>query len=377
MDLSQVAQDLPKYSAVASIISFSVIGLIYMLSKILQDQRLEYWSKREVYEVFLTAIFALFISFLITNIMVKGKAVYILGIAGFGPFESEENFTDYLDYLAYPYFDSTNSLSSGGPFSTNPTGQYMSFVDASEVYLRASVAYISKFTNYLQNSIGNFYKISGLSRLSCLNLCLFGGSSFSFSPFSGFTSFISVYSMALNSASFFLLSAYIQYFLIAYFFNGFFIYFLPIGILLRTIPFFRNIGAIFISLSLGFYFLLPILYTFDILLTKSIFDDVPPDPPEIIPNTQAYWKLAKQVALGFNFYSFVEQYDKYNYRSVSAGLGKQKGLSILSITKYSFYSFFISTFLFSFNMLITGLFVRSVSRAIGEEIDIRTITRLI
>ncbi len=82
--------------------------------------------------------------------------------------------------------------------------------------------------------------------------------------------------IALNAQSYFLL--YIKYNMLTIF--------LPVGILLRSFHFTRAVGALFIAVAIGFYFIFPIVFL--LLDPGFVHIPLPDDPPFELPSNFCY-----------------------------------------------------------------------------------------
>jgi hypothetical protein len=85
-----------------------------------------------------------------------------------------------------------------------------------------------------------------------------------------------------NLATTLLVSLNAQIYLLSYIKANMIHIFLPMGILLRAFKFTRGVGALFISLAVGLYFIFPVVFT---LLDPGFVGVVLPEPAELTPPT--------------------------------------------------------------------------------------------
>ncbi len=98
-----------------------------------------------------------------------------------------------------------------------------------------------------------------------------------------------------NLATMLLISLNAQAFLVLYIKKNMLAFFLPIGILLRSFHFTRGLGALFMALAIGFYFVFPIVY---ILLDPGFVSiPLPDEPSEGDQNNFCYPTMSSSVTI--------------------------------------------------------------------------------
>jgi len=120
--------------------------------------------------------------------------------------------------------------------------------------------------------IGNDEKEASKNQWKCQAFCLLGGTGTSISPNSGLYTEIGTLSTFMQGA---LLSHFAVLFMkytLEYIYSGagLFGLFLPLGIVLRTVPFLRGIGGALIALVLAMYVLYPFMLVVDSIIIQNV-----------------------------------------------------------------------------------------------------------
>ena len=100
-----------------------------------------------------------------------------------------------------------------------------------------------------------------------------GGNGYSFTPLSGDYTLLGSFGMLLNLNSTFIITLIFELFSLFFFSSssGLFIFLIPIGLILRSVPFMRGFGGSLVALGFGFYFFYPIILAFSGILLAPIY----------------------------------------------------------------------------------------------------------
>ncbi|MBI5222949.1 hypothetical protein HY990_00855 [Candidatus Micrarchaeota archaeon] len=233
----------------AAVLTITVYALIYGLSKSFNLSELERHSKSELLNAGATALIVIFIVFLVTqmetfvigSVLCNGATCATLPCGG----------VSYEIRQLSTVFDVIQCRMSERAHS---------FADLQEQVTSAAI---------LPTSLLN------------LNLGLVGTQVFSGYMVGSWYKEVETYRLLNHALSTFLISTNAMIVVAQYIKQNLLSFFLPIGLLLRSLYFTRGIGAFLISFALCFYFIFPIVYT----LTDSNYIppsySAPPTPPEI------------------------------------------------------------------------------------------------
>ncbi|HQT44601.1 MAG TPA: hypothetical protein PLO51_01365, partial [Candidatus Micrarchaeota archaeon] len=189
--------------------------------------------------------------------------------------------------------------------------------------------------------------------------CLVGGPGYSQSKYSGEYSIEGMLSSLLNTTTASYLSAIFILFTLNFLTNGLFLYFLPLGIMLRSIPFMRGFGGALIALVLVMYIGYPVMLTADMFLWYPSYTAMHVD-------TKLGGALDETAPLG-------------------GGLGAVGALiagppsydSTPDMIFLSATAFFVTDFLLAINFIVLAAAAKSLSHMIGDEIDISRLAQMV
>ncbi len=214
----------------AALASFFMVALGWMFASAFNHQGLKRWVRSEIYHVLANFLLVIglvaMVGVVLTNVtevtanMATGGFTYLGGGAVDNPFVLAEIFLD-----------------------ENIQCQRMIYLDA---FMADS--FIEPVEHF---SVG----IGGMDAVSAAN---------ALTPITGM-----LYLVAHNTA-FLLLANYLQRHLLIFIFQTMFTLFLPIGIILRTLPVTRGLGGFMIALAIGLYIVYPISYSAMLLTSREM-----------------------------------------------------------------------------------------------------------
>ena len=316
--------------------TIAIVGLAYMLGEFLKNARVLVWARTELLQVGVSLIITLllvqtiifFCGFSITDIAksVEGDAAVMTSLAAIGGSTTDNAFTISENFMLWQIRDTSRTL--------------------------GVIRYISAL-----------YELrSTQSDWDCPLFCLLGATGRSSSPQSGETSFLGVTGMLMNSMTVALLSEIFQLFTLKYIESGMFLLLLPAGVILRSVPFMRPVGGTLIAIVVAMFILYPLLLSFEALFWPSFGPNIPSGWSEVFD---------KEKDLKANPWNptgpcKVDEFDQLNV------LGAPEEV----YAKVS-YIFLAATFLPAVNFIIIAAGAHTLSRMIGEDIDISRLGQMV
>ncbi len=151
-----------------------------------------------------------------------------------------------------------------------------------------------------------------------------------------------------------------QAFFVMYIKKNMISFFLPMGIILRGFNFTRAIGAFFIALAIGLYFILPILY----LITDPGFVRVPPTASAITTATYCYQTFSGAINLvGLpKVQAIGEEQTAMDMTSISSELSS----TYMSLLTHAFVVLSITLVLVRYGMTLLGGETMELMRLVGR-----------
>ena len=215
--------DWVPFMALAIFISFFIVAIVYMLSQFTRRLDWEFWAKSELYQTIISCIL-------------------IGGIVAFASISCQISW----------------SVAGGDPF--NVADKYMHGLLWNEMVPQVQKMFDKSLLATRQAALS-------IAVPSCTGL-------FCFSPYAGY----STISYLLETLAFLVTpigaSLLFQKLFLSFIKQTAFVFLLPIGFILRTIPFTREAGAYLMAIAIGFFIVFPLTYVFN----KTVMDEVRMDP---------------------------------------------------------------------------------------------------
>ena len=313
-------------TVVALLLSGIFISVIYLLGQVFGNLNMLNRAKTDLYQFIVSAVFLMiFSSFVISVCNVDATQ---FGLKDKNMFDSTEKFFAYGESVAIAAYVET-------------TGAIMTISSLSGYYMMGQLG-----------TLGMFLDVS----LSTL-------------PFSGLGVSISALQYLANLV---LLSVSISkaYSVVtAVIFNSFLNMLLPVGMALRCFSQTRELGGIFISLAIGLFIFYPLVFS----LAYLILDQ--PSPVEL-PNPSWYDKTI-QYTVGFSVAGFFPMGQVY--------FGGGALPSVFSMASDKIFDAFqrigmtlLPVFVLpALSWIVIAMIVRNISSALGAEIDISSLARMV
>ena len=324
-----IEQNWKSLSVIGLLLSGAFISLIYMIGKAMDSPTLVSRAKTDIIQVMVTAILLIFLYSLLSVICsIDGKQ---FGLKFSSIFDGAENYFEYARLMGLSaYLKSTNSI--------------MTLTGLSTLVLTVPDAI----------ALGSFAKIG-------LFLKVFGGYNIPIGALNWLASLVML-SISLMKGYVVVLNAIELNFLNLLF---------PAGIVMRCFSPTRDFGGVLISLSLGLFLFFPFMFSFSYMILGQ------PDPSQVsMPSMNWYSKIIGQfvtfqAATIVPFLIFAVLPDKiYSMGTVAA--------SMLSDSFSAIGATLLPVFILpALNWIILAALVRELSKALGQEVDISGLARMI
>jgi len=204
----------------------ALLAIVYMAGEAMQNARMLTWAKSEVWELF----FSLFVA-----------AIILFSLAAFCNMQVGE----------------AGTLSSSLP-RIYQGNEGKNLYDGSLMYLENLAGFGLRNIAQLRSNLGAYEIRTSFQRYNCDALCFITMTSYTEATYSGESIDLAVTNNLLGVATVSYLSALFQYFTLQYIVSGLFVAFLPLAIVLRSIPFMRNFGGALVGIIIALYVMYPL-----------------------------------------------------------------------------------------------------------------------
>ncbi len=237
--------DTIQVCAIAVLAMFALIALAYIGGEAMQSPRMLSWAKSEAVQAFASLVIAsilIFVLFTMCSFQV-GELNSVFGSAM--PLI-------YQDAPA-PYAGGQDSLYTGA----------MRYTENLAALALGNIA-------SLRYDLGAYELRTSFNTFVCNGVCIFSLSSTSVSYFGGESMNLAISNNLLGIATVSYLSVIFQYFTLVYIYNGLFLTFLPLAIIIRSIPFMRHFGGSLIAIFVALYIMYPLMLVADAYIAPGL-----------------------------------------------------------------------------------------------------------
>ncbi|MFH1393440.1 MAG: hypothetical protein ABIH29_01010 [Candidatus Micrarchaeota archaeon] len=337
-------------AAIAAITTGMIIGVSFLLGKLLNNPKLTLWSKTEILQVLISLGVVVFLGTTINTFC----AIDLGDVANI--FEVPVSATDPPD----------------------------SIYDAAETYLVEAALYSHNSMSVVRYHLKAYTILSYLSVFSCGPLrCLFGYSGTNTQPFGGFGAYMAAMNIFFNSTLMAHITVLSYLFLLMFIYRGFVFLFLPMGIFLRSMPYLRGFGALLMSLAICFLLVYPLMLSILYLMGDVLVDrpDYAPDSTlmnDYVRNERIFYdrggtnSAATGWGLAASMWLSMPGGEETFEESYLPGGGKPTEAIMFAAS-----AFIAAFFMPTVALLATIASVSYVARLMGEEIDLSRITRMV
>lgn len=359
-----------ELSAIGCLATAILIALMYMVGEFLQNARFITWAKTEAVQVF--------VSLAIVSVLLFILSMYCNIQIG----EFENMFS--VHPAIYANHGTDNLFSSADRFIEN--------------LQRASIENIAT----LRYNLGVYEIRTSFTKYECDASCLFSMTSLNIAWFSGDSLLLAVTNNLLSTATISYLAAAFQYFTLQYIYGGLFIMFLPLAIVVRSIPFMRQLGGALIAIFVGLYLLYPLMIAADAFIAPGMakavgtvtFYDRTNDGYLCNPGNSATLPFGVfALEGGPSYIACQDPGSDFTEEEIRGGgiifttvdhledllptQGTTPSIKLSDAVKVNVLIFLTSVFLPALNFVVIAVFVREISRFLGEEADISRLGQMV
>ena len=344
----------------ASLGTSIIIALSYMVGTAIANAKLTLWSKTEIVQLFISVATLVFIIIAMNTLC----AINMNEVAGI-----------------------FNTAAINPVPSTSLTSVY----DAAEQYLNESALYSHNALRMVR------YHLEGYTILAYLNAfqcdfkfggigwgCWFGYSGENSQPIGGYGALTAALNVFFNSLLIAHFTALNYLFILMFVYRGFVFLFLPLGVLMRAMPYMRSFGSLLIALALSFLIVYPFMLGVFWLMSGTLVDsgnnfaptgiDINKYDERVYPNNNGGQAAANALII-----VSWEQVKCMYFHSDGGMLcsGNYDLDKPYDAIGFAASAFIASVFLPTVALLATIASVAYLARLYGEEIDLSKITQLV
>jgi hypothetical protein len=270
-------------------------------------------------------------------------------------------------------------------------GQYTLF-EGAILYLEylgtTSLAHISA----VRYAMGAAEVRTTYTEYECDAICLYSMASSTVAKYSGESVNLAILNNMLSTATVAQLGILFQYFILLYIAKGLFALFLPLAIIIRSVPFMRQFGGALIAIFISLYILYPAMIVANAYMAPSLAKGLYPYYPEIElrsqggpPSSCATVQAAFSESPGSAssiYLSCVDASPKEpDIRSWGISNSRMEDIkpkvSLSSTVKAGALIFIAAIFFPALNFIVIAALARELSRLLGEEADISRLGQMI
>jgi len=335
-------------SAFATVI---LIALVMMFGRATNNPKLSDWSKTEVVQLPIT-VASILVIMLFINAFCAIDMNSLRSLFGKPELPPPPHVTGYPDSQYYNVFDSAES-----------------YLVQSAGFAREAMV-VARY----HHSVYNIFLMRNTYR--CDGWCLFGNSGITYQGFAGYAGRLNMMGMLFNTALTSYLSALNSLFIFLFVKNGFFLTLLPMGIMVRSLPFFRTFGSVLIAVAMSFFVIYPAT-----LAVFSMMDGIFVSPFAGI-DACGHMDLKAYFMNEANIYSRDRDIPDVGGGDLDDGDLARVYLPCgvdypIQVAQYAAYSFIAAVFLPTVALLGAVASVRYLAKMYGEEIDLSRIVQMV
>lgn len=353
---SLVSNSVIPTALMAAVATTALIGLSYAVGNAIANSKLTLWAKTEAVQI-------------VISMITIGLLLSIMGTY------CSLNISDIAGLFNVP--------------GVGPTigGQPANMYNAAQQYLLDSAHYANNALTVIRYHLEAYNVMAATTQMTCdfkisgtVGIgCLFGYSGVSSNPLGGYAAAQAALNIAFNSAIMSQMSALNFLFILLFVYKGFVLLFLPLGVLLRSMPYLRTFGALLIATAISFLivypFMLAIFYVMEPVLLDStqstqFFPAGPPDLSQFFTNEHIF---KDEEGSGFGMSSSAAVHGA----SAITNTYFPNGDAPIQAMAFAGYAFLAAVFLPTVALLATIGSIVYMTRLYGEEIDLSRIVQMV
>jgi hypothetical protein len=330
----------------ASGFTLMMMGTVYALGTLLNNPRFTVWVKTEIFQVFVSIVLVYAVLFFASALGLDhqgGLTVQAGWITTFAP--------DSLQY-EHPEIDEEYSV-----------------LNTSQAYLRNLAFFNHKAVRGARTAMGAFDEYSKYTKQPCVPgwlFCMMGHNGVSVRPLGGASAMMQATNLLLYTSTASYLTVLAQLFFLEFIAGGFAAAYLPIAIVLRSLPFMRQFGGGLLAICISLFLIYPAL-----LFVEASFWN----PWTLLPNEDSWGEVS-------SFVSHVEANpDNVSYGNAYFIYGDWFFGDTLSVMNHVISvcsaAFLSATFLFTFNIIAITASARAFGRLMGADVDLSRLVQIV
>lgn len=336
-------------AAIATLATIALIALAYMAGELFQNARALTWAKTEVLQAFV-------------SILIVGAVIGTVQL--FCSLQIGE-----IARIATPY---------PGIYGTYDSA---SIYQGAQIYLENLLAASHNNMKGMRHAIGAYEIRTSYTEMKCDGNCWINLVGYNEALYGGETLQLAVTNNLLSTATVSYLSAAFEFFTLQYVLNGLFLVFLPISIVIRSIPFMRQFGGALVAIFLSLYIFYPLMLVFNAGIAQGMVK--PGDVVTIYdsgigcPGSGLFGNgnvVCRQTTQNGEFRREQEISGSVDF-PIAANLPDAPDM-VLQIRTNALI-FLATVFLAAFNFIVIAAVARGVSHFLGDEVDISRLGQMI
>ncbi|MFA6328607.1 MAG: hypothetical protein WCY41_04120 [Candidatus Micrarchaeia archaeon] len=349
---------------IAALAMFALIALVYIGGEATQNPRMLTWAKTEAMQAFASLVIVSIVLFVVST-MCDFRV---------GEISSLVNSTSSMPQIY--------KLAPGTAANGNDT-----LYNGAMRYVENLAAVSLSNVNSLRYDLGAYEIRTSYSKFVCHGSCVYSLSSTSVSMFGGESANLAITNNLLGVGTVTYLSAVFQYFILVYIYGGLFTVFLPLAIVIRSVPFMRHFGGSLIAIFVALYILYPLMLVADAYIAPGFAASSSPvkmcdrDGRNCagagIFSTATTHGVTCINETADSQCTLRKEWDMEGVGITQHDMDKLQPNSLPAAIRLNVLLFLAAVFLSSLNFIVIAAFGRELSRFLGEEADMSRLGQMI
>lgn len=339
--------DVQSLAVFASGMALIVMGLAYAVGHFFQDPRFNVWVKTEIFQV-------------AVSIVLVFSVLFLIGLVGI---DKDAQFSATAGWI-------TTFSEDAAEYEHPEIEEGFSVYEVSDAYLTNLAFFTHRAVRGSRAMMGAMDEYSKYGRSPCVPpwlMCLLGANGVNARPLGGAIALMQASNLFLYTSTSAHLTNLAQLLLLRFLESGFVGIYLPLAIILRSLPFMRPFGGALIAICIALVVLYPMLLyvessfwnPFDWTADDGSWDDVE-DFVKDVEGKDGALAYGTLFLAGDGWYFSDALYDALN--------------SLIRVCSAAFLS---STFLFLFNILAVSSAAMMFARLLGTEVDLSSLMQIV
>lgn len=353
--------DTLSLAAIATIATAALIAACYMFGEFFSSARMLTWAKTEIFQVFV-------------SLVLVGA---LLGLVGtFCSLKIGD-----VSQVLTPDFAGASSMPAA--YKDYPGD---SLYSGASLYLENLMAVAHSNMRSVRYSLGAYEIRTTFRTMECKNDCWVSLVSSDSSPHGGESALLALENNLLGTATASYFTAMFQYFSLQYVYQGVFLTFLPLAIVIRSVPFMRHFGGALIAIFLSLYILYPLLLVANSVVAPGLAGGTPASIflKDGCRGTDAF-RYTGSGSGGMNCVATIDPGGKVKYdeENLEGDVGffltydEPEPAPLAEQVRASAIIFIATVFLGALDWLVIIAMARGISQLLGEEVDISRLGQMV